>query len=154
MKLKAYEFKKFDGYASETNYSQLLDNLDKCSYIVLVPSEKVIKLEIRWAEIFCKCSNEEWEQFYNLLTNKGIKPRPWTVLDSLLDSLPTVLILIIYVTLLLFILRLYIKFVVSQPLVNTDTGIGIIYKVLFFILNSMLIIFSLNIVIRKKAKNR
>lgn len=86
-KIYAIEFKKFDGVANKNTYSEIINNLFNCGRIDLFPNEKIVKLNIRWGEIYCSCTNQEWEDLYGLLNNNGIHIKK----DNLLRKLAEIL---------------------------------------------------------------
>jgi hypothetical protein len=72
-KLKAVEFKKFDGVANKTSFSEIKNNILNCDRIDLIPKDRIVKLNIRWAELYAICSTEEWNELYKILDDNNIK---------------------------------------------------------------------------------
>ncbi len=71
--IKAFELKRFDGVANEVAFSRIKESMLNCKRIDLIPKDKIVKLNIRWGELYCKCSEEEWLDLYRILDNSGIK---------------------------------------------------------------------------------
>jgi len=80
-KIKALELKKFDGIANMVNFPKIKEELFNCKRIDLIPNEKIVKLNIPWGELYCRCSEKEWGELYKILDENHIKAsRPF--LDS------------------------------------------------------------------------
>ena len=86
-KIKAIEFSKFDGIANKTTFSEIKTHLFSCKQIELFPNELVVRLDIPWGELYCVCTNEEWNELYQILNNNNIKISKRKFLDSVLDVL-------------------------------------------------------------------
>ena len=62
--IRAFELKKFDGVANKVTFAEIKQNMFKCGQIDIIPKEKIVKLNIRWGELYCKCSDEEWAELH------------------------------------------------------------------------------------------
>jgi len=85
--IKVVEFKKFDGFATKASFQEIDEKLFNCDRIDLIPEEKIIKLNIRWSELYCVCTEDEWEDLYKILKERGIKIKKRNKFDVILDSL-------------------------------------------------------------------
>lgn len=111
VKIKAFEFEKFDGIANKTSFPEIKKNLFECERIDLFPKEKVVKLNIPWGELYCICDKEEWNELYEILKNNCILIKRWTFLDCLFQIRRPALFFIIYLLLIISIIILYIRFI-------------------------------------------
>jgi hypothetical protein len=86
-KIKAVEFKKFDGLATKTSFEDIKQNLFKCKRIDLIPKEKIVKLNIRWSEIYSICTFDEWRELYKILNDNDIVIAKKNILSWIVDIL-------------------------------------------------------------------
>ncbi|MDD5174083.1 MAG: hypothetical protein PHV48_04585 [Candidatus Omnitrophica bacterium] len=86
-KIKVVEFSKFDGLATKTLFHEIKENLFNCDRVDLIPKEKIIKLNIRWSELYCVCTEEEWIELYKILKEHGVKIKKRNIADLILDIL-------------------------------------------------------------------
>jgi len=86
-KPKAVAFEKFDGCATKSSFTAIKEKLFDCARIDLVPRERIVKLNIRWAEEYCVCTPQEWEEVSQILKTHGIEIRQKTVADWFFDML-------------------------------------------------------------------
>lgn len=71
--MKAVEFKRFDGVGAEVDFQTLRNRFWDAARIELFRREQIIKLNIRFDEIYHKCNSDEWEEFVALITNNRVK---------------------------------------------------------------------------------
>ena len=86
-KIKAIEFTKFDGIANRTTFSEIKTHLFSCKQIDLFPNDLIVRLNIPWGELYCVCTNAEWNEIYKMLHDNNIKIGKRTFVDSILDIL-------------------------------------------------------------------
>lgn len=72
-KLRAVKFKKFDGAGTEVAIEELKKNVWGSERVELFNEGKIIKLNIRFGELFHKCNDDEWNDYHNFLKDNGIK---------------------------------------------------------------------------------
>ena len=70
--MKAIEIRKYDGIGSEVDYETIINRYLDSARIELFSNEKIIKLNIRFDEVYHRCQSTEWDDFRLFLTNKGI----------------------------------------------------------------------------------
>ena len=68
----AIEFAKWNGVGKETDYQSILKHYQDAERIELFRREKIILLNIRFSELFHRCSDTEWSDFLEFLENKSI----------------------------------------------------------------------------------
>lgn len=86
-KIRAVEFIKFDGIANRTTFSEIKTHLFSCEQIDLFPNDLIVRLNIRWGELYCVCTNAEWNELYKMLYDNDIKINKRIFLDSIFDVL-------------------------------------------------------------------
>jgi len=105
IKIKTFEFEKFNGIANKSSFLEIKKNIFKTKGIDLIPKEKIVKLNIPWGELYCVCNKEEWDELYEILNSNGVRIKKWTFLDYFLGIWHPVLVFVLY---LLFIISLLI----------------------------------------------
>ena len=71
-KLRAIQFKKFDGAGAEVSFEKVKEHLWDAERVELFSVDKIIKLNIRFGELFHICDDNEWNDYENFLTDNGI----------------------------------------------------------------------------------
>ncbi len=71
--MKAIEFNKFDGIGAEVDFETIQKRYSDAARIELFRDDAIIKLNIRFDEVFHKCSDREWDSFKSFLSKSGIK---------------------------------------------------------------------------------
>ena len=76
---RVFEFTRFHGYGMEAPLSMLEEYLWRAEAVELFPSERIAFLNIRFGELFHRCTEQEWGNFRRLLTDNGftILTRRW-----------------------------------------------------------------------------
>lgn len=74
-KIKVFELNKFDKIANKVSFEAIKKNLFNCDRIDLIPKEMVVKLNIRWGELYCVCDKKEWEELYRILNDANVDIR-------------------------------------------------------------------------------
>lgn len=77
--LRAYVYKRFDGYGMEAPLSKLKEHLWGAERVQLFTEHKIAKLEIRFSELWHRCTDDEWREFKVFLSEQGVPivPPPW-----------------------------------------------------------------------------
>ncbi len=77
--LRALQLKKFDGAGAEVEIEDLKKKLWFSERVELFHDEKIIKLNIRFGELFHICKDDEWDDYRNFLKDSGvnIKVKKW-----------------------------------------------------------------------------
>ena len=57
----------------ETSFPAIKEHIDDCERVELFTNEKIIKLNIRFGELYHICQGSEWDDFFNFLKEKNIK---------------------------------------------------------------------------------
>lgn len=70
--MKALIMRKFDGIGAEVNYDTVVKRYNDAARIELFKTDKVIKLNIRFDEVFHRCEGEEWESYLSFLQNQRV----------------------------------------------------------------------------------
>ena len=68
----AIELRRFHGYGMETSLSMIEENVPYANRVQLFPTEKIVFLDIRFGELFHRCTEEEWRSFRQSLADSGI----------------------------------------------------------------------------------
>ena len=71
-KLRAIQFSKFDGAGTEVSIEELKNSLWDSERVELFGVEKIIKLNIRFGELFHRCNDDEWNDYKDFLANNGV----------------------------------------------------------------------------------
>ena len=70
--VKALEFRSFDKVGTEVDYQTIIKRYADSSRIELFSNEKIIKLNIRFDEVFHICKGSEWSDFSTFLNSQNI----------------------------------------------------------------------------------
>ena len=70
--MRAIEFKKWDGVGAVEDFKTILDRYADSERVELFAKEKIIKLNIRFGEIYHRCSNSEWDEFKEFLSKQEV----------------------------------------------------------------------------------
>ena len=78
--LSVIEMPRFHGYGMEAPLAMLQENLPNAERVQLFPAERIAFLDIRFGELFHRCTEQEWVAFRQLLVSNGFNiraKRPW-----------------------------------------------------------------------------
>lgn len=70
--MRVIEIRKFDGIGAEVDYDTILLRHIDAARIELYREEEIIKLNIRFDEVFHRCKGNEWDDFKTFLSGNGI----------------------------------------------------------------------------------
>ena len=70
--LRAYMQRRFDGIGMEVPLAMLKQELWGANRVQVFAEDKIVKLDIRFSELWHKCTDEEWTEFQSFLTEQGI----------------------------------------------------------------------------------
>jgi hypothetical protein len=78
-RIRALELSKYHGYGMEAPLSMLKEHLWNSERVELFPNDRIAFLNIRFGELFHRCSEQEWIDFRSFLsTNRvPIEVIPW-----------------------------------------------------------------------------
>ena len=71
-RLSAVERREYHGYGFEASLDMLKENLWHAERVELFPSERIAFLDIRFGELFHRCSDREWSEFLQFLSDQGV----------------------------------------------------------------------------------
>ena len=74
--LSVIELPKFHGYGMESPLAMLEANLWNSERVQLFPAERIAFLDIRFGELFHRCTEQEWVSFRQQLLSNGFSIRP------------------------------------------------------------------------------
>ena len=70
--MRAIEFTKWDEVGAAEDFKTILSRYAESERIELFTNERIIKLNIRFGEIYHRCSKSEWDEFKVFLLNNKI----------------------------------------------------------------------------------
>jgi len=105
----AFEFKRFNNKANLTTFPEIKKYLFDCLRIILIPKEKIVKLDIPWGELYCTCNEEEWSELYKILNKNNVVIKKWTILNYIVGIRKPLLLFIIYLLIVISIMILYLN---------------------------------------------
>lgn len=78
-KIRALELARYHGYGMDAPLSMLKENLWNSERVELFPKERIAFLDIRFGELFHRCTPEEWDDFRQFLSANGVRVEvnPW-----------------------------------------------------------------------------
>ena len=71
-KLRAIQFKKFDGAGTEVSLEKLKEHLWSAERVELFSTENIIKLNIRFGELYHICDDQEWNDYKCFLNDNAV----------------------------------------------------------------------------------
>ena len=74
------ERQKFDDVGVEATISQIMEFALSSNRVELFPTERIIKLDIPFSELFHRCTEAEWSDCIAFLNANGVRrKKPWWV---------------------------------------------------------------------------
>lgn len=70
--MRAVEYKKWDGIGASVDFATILNRYADSERVELYANERIVKLNIRFDEIYHYCKGTEWDEFRDFLSGKGV----------------------------------------------------------------------------------
>jgi len=67
------ERQKFDDVGIEAPITQIMEFTLSSNRVELFPTERIIKLDIPFSELFHRCTEAEWNDFIGFLSTNGVR---------------------------------------------------------------------------------
>jgi hypothetical protein len=71
-KVKALILKHFDGVGGEVDYETIVRRYSDAARMELYSISKIVKLNIRFDELFHRCVDTEWEDYMSFLRKQSV----------------------------------------------------------------------------------